>query len=116
MLQYTPLKALGGSTTLATNTKSTNLATIIVEKMGGIAENPSSTGGLLSHISTATTATSHLPAMQAKVDFHALPIAVLMVVVRCQPSMLSKGWFGAECTQYSELSVIVLGEPPPSDT
>ena len=31
-------------------------------------------------------------------------------------SMLSKKWLGAECTQYSELSVIILGEPPPSDT
>ena len=36
--------------------------------------------------------------------------------IRCQQSMLSKRWLGAECTQYSELSVIILGEPPPSDT
>ena len=36
--------------------------------------------------------------------------------IRCQQSMLSKKWLGTERTQYSELSVIILGEPPPSDT
>ena len=36
-------------------------------------------------------------------------------VIRCQQSM-SKNWLGAECTQYSELSVIILGELPPRDT
>ena len=36
----------------------------------------------MSHISTApTTATSHLPAMQTRVVFQALPLAVLMVAV-----------------------------------
>ena len=34
----------------------------------------------------------------------------------CQKSVLSKRWLGAKCTQYSELSVIILREPPPSDT
>ena len=36
--------------------------------------------------------------------------------LQCQQSMLSKKWLGAECTQYSESSVMILGEPPPSDT
>ena len=40
----------------------------------------------------------------------------IAICIRCQQSMLSKKWLGAECTQYSELSVIILGEPPPSDT
>ena len=38
------------------------------------------------------------------------------VPVLCQQFMLSKRWLGAVCTQYSELSVTISGEPPPSDT
>ena len=30
-------------------------------------------------------------------------------LVRCQQSMFAKKWSGAVCTQYSELSVIILG-------
>ena len=44
------------------------------------------------------------------------PKSFSSVYLRCQQSMLSKKWLGAECTQYSELSVIILGEPPPSET
>ena len=36
--------------------------------------------------------------------------------VRCQQFMLRKEWLGAVCTQCSESSVIILGEPPPRDT
>ena len=61
----------------------TYLGIIIVEKMREIAENTSNTGALLSHISTASTSTSHLPAITST--------AVKLLCVKCNETPAQLG-------------------------